>query len=105
MVMDWTFAVYLKGTNEAVAVAQNTVTSSYCYYNTLKAKPSALHNSTYPYYGLIYEMNNYYLGTLELKYVCDGARTITSHSNIQGFLEDKFHFRRAYCRLHIVYRP
>ena len=33
----------------------------------------------------------------------DGARSITEHSNIQPFLEDKFKFRKAYCDLQIFY--
>lgn len=70
----------------------------------MKCIPSALHNSTYPYYGLIFEMNRYYLDELKLKYVNDGARSITNHSNIQPFLIDTFHFRKAFCRLHIEYR-
>ena len=69
----------------------------------MKAIPFYLKNSTYPYYGLIYEMNRYYLNEMKLKYVCDGARTITEHSNIQLFLIEKFNFRKAYCQLQIVY--
>lgn len=33
------------------------------------------------------------------------TRSITEYSNIQPFLEDKFKFRKAYCRLQIVYKP
>lgn len=99
------WAAYLKGTDEAVAVGLNTVMSDCCSYNTLKAVPKALHNSTYPYYGLIHEMNRYYLDELKLDYVCDGARSVTEHSNIQLFLEQKFHFRKAYCKLSLVYKP
>ena len=57
----------------------------------MKADPAYLRNSTYPYYGLIYEMNRYYLQELCLKYVSDGARSITEHSGIQPFLIEKFH--------------
>ena len=49
-------------------------------------------------------MNRYYLEELGMKYVSDGARSITEHSNIQSFLVDKFHFRKAYCRLQVEYR-
>lgn len=49
-------------------------------------------------------MNRYYLNERGVKYVCDGARSITEHSNIQPFLIDKFHFRKAYCQLEIVYK-
>lgn len=98
------WCAYRKDTNEAVALAINTLYEDCCEYNTLKCKPSVMHNSTYPYYGLIFEMNRYYLDELKLKYVNDGARSITNHSNIQPFLIDTFHFRKAYCRLQIEYK-
>lgn len=69
----------------------------------MKADPQYL-NSTYPYYGLIFEMNRYYLDELKLVYVNDGVKSITGHSNIQTFLIDKFNFRKAYCRVQIVYQ-
>ncbi len=99
------WGVYRKDTGEAVAIARNMIFGDYCDYSTLKALPEALHNSTYPYYGLIYEMNRHYLQEKRMRYVCDGARTVTGHSNIQKFLVDKFNFRKAYCRLKIYYKP
>lgn len=99
------WAAYHKGTHEAVAVGLNTIMPDCCCYNVLKAIPKAMHNSTYPYYGLIHEMNRYYLNELNLDYVSDGARSLTEHSNIQPFLEQKFHFRKAYCKLNLVYKP
>lgn len=92
-----------KETNKAVALSINTIVNDSCQYSTMKAIPFYLKNSTYPYYGLIYEMNRYYLDEMKLKYVCDGARTITEHSNIQSFLIKKFNFRKAYCQLQIEY--
>ncbi len=38
-----------------------------------------------------------------MRYVYDGTRSITHHSNIQEFLLVKFKFRKAYCRLQIGY--
>ena len=98
------WGVYDKETHKAVALAINTLHDDCCEYKTLKADPAYLRNSTYPYYGLIYEMNRYYLQELDLRYVSDGARSITEHSNIQPFLIDKFHFRKAYCQLQIEYQ-
>ena len=49
-------------------------------------------------------MNRYYLEERKVKYVNDGARSITNHSNIQPFLIDKFKFRKAYCHLSIKYK-
>lgn len=59
--------------------------------------------TAYPYYGLFYSMNQYYLQEKGLSYVTDGTRSITEHSNIQPFLEEKFHFRKAYCHLEVHY--
>lgn len=116
------WAVYVKVSGEglmvqgsrdervAVAVAINTVTRDEtrwrgcAEYNTMKCDPKFQHNSTYPYYGLIYEMNRYYLEEQRLGYVNDGARSLTEHSNIQGFLIEKFNFRRAYGRVQIAYQ-
>ena len=104
------WAVYTKEGRVPVAVAINTVTRDEtqwhgcCEYNTMKCDPQYQYNSSYPYYGLIYEMNRYYLEYLGLGYVNDGARSLTEHSNIQGFLIDKFHFRRAYCKVQIAYK-
>lgn len=85
------------------AFAKNIVYEQTCNYSVMKARPDDL--SRYPYYGLIYTMNEYYLKDCSLKYVNDGARSITEHSNIQPFLIQKFNFRKAYCRLNIVYKP
>lgn len=98
------WGVYTKETNRPVAVAINTINDNSCEYNTLKALPFSLRNNTYPYYGLIYEMNRYYLAERKLQYVNDGARTLTEHSNIQDFLISKFNFRKAYCKLHVIYQ-
>lgn len=86
-----------------VAYAKNTKFDHSCDYSTLKATPEALRQ--YVYYGLLHEMNRYYLQELSLDFVNDGARSITEHSNMQPFLIEKFHFRRAYCDLQLVYRP
>lgn len=58
----------------------------------------------YAYYGLIYEMNRFYLEERKVKYVNDGERSITNHSNMQPFLIDKFHFKKAYCHFNITYK-
>lgn len=96
--------VYEQSSNKPVALAINTVNEDCCEYNTMKALPWSLKNSTYPYYGLIYKMSQYYLETRQLKYVNDGSRTITEHSNVQSFLIEKFKFRKAYCQLQIKYK-
>lgn len=89
-------------TGKLVAFSMNAVSEDCCEYRTMKAIPK--YEKLYAYYGLIYEMNRYYLDELKLKYVNDGARTITNHSNIQSFLIEKFKFRKAYCHVRIYYK-
>ena len=60
--------------------------------------------TAYPYYGLFYTMNQYYLQEKGFRYVTDGSRSITEHSHIQPFLEEKFHFRKSYCHLALHYK-
>ena len=84
-----------------VAFCMNAVTDVCCEYRTMKAIPK--YQKLYAYYGLIYEMNRYYLEERKLRYVNDGARSITEHSNIQPFLIEKFRFRKAYCYIHLSY--
>lgn len=38
-------------------------------------------------------------------YICDGARSINHETAFQDYLEKYFGFRKAFCRLHIAYRP
>ena len=90
--------------NEAVAIAINTIKEDSCEYDTMRCKAEALKDRTYPYYGLIYIMNNHYLGEKKLRYVNDGSRTVTEHSSIQDFLIHNFKFRKAYCKLKIHYK-
>lgn len=37
--------------------------------------------------------------------ICDGARSVNHESNFQDYLEKYFGFRKAYCKLHILYNP
>lgn len=89
-------------TNKLVAFCMNAVSDESCEYRTMKAIPA--YQKQYAYYGLIYEMNRYYLEERKLKYVNDGGRSITNHSNIQPFLIEKFNFRKAYCHFDMHYK-
>ena len=93
-----------KTNREIVGFSINYVKADSCDYDYIKCKSEAIHNSSYPFYGLFYTMNQYYLGEKKLKYVCDGSRSITEHSNIQPFLEYNFKFRKAYCKLNVYYK-
>lgn len=96
------WAAFDKETGKMIAFSINRITSDFCEYETMKAIPS-FQKSHYPYYGLLYEMNRYYLEEKKMKFVNDGARSITNHSNVQPFLIDTFNFRKAFCRLKLTY--
>lgn len=90
-------------TGELVAFSENLVRDEACFYNTMWFQPQAL--KAYAGYALIHEMNKHYLNERGLRYVSDGARSISHNTNIHDFLEQKFGFRRAYARLRVVYFP
>lgn len=89
-------------TGEPASFALNAIYNDYVDYCTMGISPD-FPNNTYPMYGLIFEMNRYYLEERKIKFVCDGARSITGHSNIQTVLEEKFKFRKAYCDMQVFY--
>ena len=93
---------YHRETGIPQVFAINRVFDDHCDYVSMGVNPDAP-SSTYPMYGLILEMNRFYLAEKNLLYVSDGARSITEHSNIQPFLIDKFKFRKAYCDIQVFY--
>ncbi len=98
------WGVFKKDNGQLIAWAMNSTAGDCVNYNTLKAIPELM-NKHYPYFGLLFEMNRYYLEERKFGYVSDGMRSITEHSNIQPFLEKNFLFRKAYCRLAVYYKP
>lgn len=95
------WGAFERETGQLIAYAEVVLQSNAAKYTALKAIPEKM-NKTYPFYGLLFEMNRYYIEERQLLYVTDGARSITEHSNIQPFLE-KFNFRKAYCQLRVTY--
>ena len=93
-----------KENNRLAGFSFNHVWDEACEYNFMCILPECRKNATYPYYGLLHSMNQYYLGEKKMRYVSDGARSITQHSNIQLFLRKNFNFRKAYCKLDIHYQ-
>lgn len=69
-------------------------------YTAMKGIPAFLNKTILLW--LTFIMQEYYVEKQRLRFVTDGARSVTEHSNIQSFL-DKFRFRRAYCRIQIKY--
>ncbi len=97
------WGVFDKKTSELIAYSQNQIINNSCDYSRVKLNPSFL--KQYPSYALFHKMNEYYLAEKKFKYVNDGARSISHETNIQTFLEQKFKFRKAYCKLHLEYSP
>ena len=74
-----------------------------CEYDLSGMIPRYKRNGSYPYYGLYHTLNRYYLEEQGFRYVSDGSRSITEHSNIHDFLIQNFNFRKAYCHLQVQY--
>lgn len=96
------WAAFCKEDQKVIAYFMNRVDSEYCMYSTGKFRPEYLKINVHQ--ALVYEMTNYYLCELGLKYVCAGARSISHKTNVQDFLERKLHFRKAYCKLNVLYK-
>ena len=96
------FAVYENRGYRMIAYSSNRLQNNMVNYTTIKFHPDYL--KLYPSYALFYKMNEYYLNEKKVLYVNDGARSISHQTNIQNFLIQKFNFRKAYCKLNIIYR-
>ena len=52
-----------------------------------------------------YAVLTHYLNELGQRYIDSGTRNISHHTGVQDYKEIHWHFRRAYCLLHIEYNP
>lgn len=98
------WGVFDKNNNELVGFYAVRIWKNCCEYDLSGLLTKYKHGSDYPYYGLYYVMNQYYIDNLHFKYVSDGSRTITEHSQIHDFLIQQFNFRKAYCQLEVHYQ-
>ena len=99
----WHFwVVFEDESNQIIAYTRNKIEHNQCELCTTKFHPDFL-RKYYPSEALFYTMNEYYLGIKKLRYVNDGARSISHETNIQSFLMQKFKYRKAYCKLNIIY--
>lgn len=96
------WGVFDRESKKLIAYSENFIEEDMCHYSTIKFHPEFLKN--YTSYILIHEMNRYYLEEKKMRYVNDGARSISHETNVQTFLLEKFKFSRAYVRLNIAYR-
>ena len=95
--------VYEKETQIPIAYSCNLIQEKTCNYTFIKYDPDYL--SLYPSYALHYEMDRYYLEDRKMKFVNMGAKTLYHETSVQDFVIKKFKYRRAYCKLNIIYRP
>ncbi|MFO8236565.1 MAG: hypothetical protein R6U04_14300 [Bacteroidales bacterium] len=59
----------------------------------------------YTSHALFFSLIDYYLKNQSLCYITNGARNISHDTDIHNFLIDKFGFRKAYCKLNLMYKP
>jgi len=100
---EWQFwGLFSKEDMRMTGYSMNWIYENACEYKMIKLDPDYLKDAGG--YLLIHEMNKHYLNDRRFTYVNDGARSLAHDSNVQEFLEKKFGFRKAYCRLHLYYR-
>lgn len=54
---------------------------------------------------LYHHVLEYYLNVLNKKYLSSGSRNINHNTNTQEYKIKRFGYRKAYCRLHVLYNP
>lgn len=91
-----------RNTNEMCGYAYLKKNGKCWEFNVLKTCPQAEKN------GINAAMVNGILVDFEDKlrygeYICDGSRNVLHETNFQDYLERYFEFRKAYCKLHIIY--
>ena len=92
-----------KESGAIVGFAENYVAEGACFYSSIWILPEA--QKRFASYALFHVMNSHYLTEIGVKYVSDGARSISHDTNVHQFLQSKFGFRKAYSNLNIVYKP
>lgn len=97
------YGVFEKVTGELVGYSLNNIYDEYVNLTTLKFKPKYLSKNIAA--ALIHEMLIEYLHVREKRYVNDGERSIRHDTNFQEYLIKYFGFRKAYCKLNVVYNP
>ena len=98
------WGIFDKSNHELVGFYAIRLWKDCCEYDQSGLLTKYKHGSDYPYYGLYYTMNKYYIDNLHFRYISDGSRSITEHSQIHDFLIQHFNFRKAYCQLEIHYQ-
>ena len=99
------FGAFFRETEELVGYALMFERDGRCIdYKALKVKPDF---EKYAVNAALVEgiLQRYKSFISEGGYICDGSRNINHETAFQDYLEKNFGFRKAYCKLHIVYNP
>lgn len=97
------WVVFAKDSNIPIGYSSNKIMEDSCNYAYIKFHTDYL--SLYPSYALHYEMDKYYLEDNKVNYVNVGARSLFHETGVQDFLIRKFKYRKAFCKLNVVYSP
>lgn len=71
---------------------------------TISAKYHPERLSSRPSDAIHYTVLNHYLNELGQKYINSGSRNLNHKTNVQEYKMHNWKFRKAFCKLHIVYR-
>lgn len=98
------YAAFLRETDELCGYVHVPVHKEWAALSAMKAKPQyeKYQLNAAMVYGILEDLKDRMDGKF---YICDGARNIQHETNFQDYLENYFMFRKAYCHLHIQYRP
>ena len=97
------YGVFFKETGELVAYGKNDLYGDCVGMSVMKFHPEYLKYEISA--ALTYQIVHDYMCDGSCKYVMDGQRSIRHKTNIQDYLEHNFGFRKAYCRLQMIYSP
>jgi hypothetical protein len=95
---------FFKETNELCGYAVISSHGSWLSFDILKTNPSfeKYNINAAIVYQILTEFNS---ELAEGKYLCNGTRSINHETKFNDYLERLFEFRKAYCKLNIVYNP
>lgn len=97
------YAAFCKETGEIAGYAMTIVHDEWVNFAVAKFIPEHMKERVAA--AMIYTIVYDYINLAGKRYVCDGERTIFHKTNMQDYLENLFGFRKAYCKLNIIYRP
>ena len=98
------FGAFFRETNELVGYSLLTEHSQHIDLAVQKTNP--LYEKYQINAALVAEVLRHFDSCIKNgTYICDGARNINHETAFQDYLETYFGFRKAYCKLHVVYMP